>query len=67
MIAKDITNEINAALRDEVLRRGARFYRLELGTLMMRNLETLDTGFFLDEDDATGQLLDCKPPKRRFR
>ena len=67
MIAEDITNEINPALRDEVLRRGARFYRLELGTLMMRNLETLDTGFFLDEDDATGQLLNGKPKKRRPR
>ena len=34
---------------------------------MMRNLETLDTGFFLDEDDATGQLLNGKPKKRRPR
>ena len=67
MIAEDITDESHPALRDEVLRRGARFYRLELGTLMMRNLETLDTGFFLDEDDATGQLLNGKPKKRRPR
>ena len=66
-MTKDITDTVGVALREEVLRRGARLYRLELGTLMARNTDTLDTQFFLDEADATGQLLDGKPPKRRPR
>jgi hypothetical protein len=62
----DITNSSGLELRAEVLRRGARLWRLEVGTLMMRNPDTLETQFFLDEEDALGQFAG-KPPKRRRR
>jgi hypothetical protein len=61
----DITDRIGADLRKEAESRGARIYRLEAGTLMLRNPETLASQFFHDEADALGQLRDGKPPRAR--
>jgi hypothetical protein len=62
----DITNKVSPELRAHIDRLGARIYRLELGTLMVRNPDTLDTRFFLNEEDALGQLdLSGASPKRR--
>jgi hypothetical protein len=61
----DVTDTVSAELHAEILRRGARLFQLELGTLMVRHLETLDTAFYADVEDAAGQLLHGKPPKRR--
>ena len=61
----DITDSIGADLCEEARRLGARVYRLERGTLMVRHPENLTTQFFFDEEDALGVLRDGKPPKRR--
>ena len=62
--AVDITDEVDADLCAIVLQSGARLYRLEASTLMLRHPDTLDSRFFLDEADALGQLRDGKPPAR---
>jgi hypothetical protein len=64
MIKTDIIQCVSAELRAEVLKRGARLFELERGTLMLRHPETLDTAFFADEADTIEQLLHGKPPKR---
>jgi hypothetical protein len=62
---RDITDATSAALCKEVLHRGARLYRLEAGTLMVRHPDSLDTQFFLDEEDALTVLTNAGAPKRR--
>jgi hypothetical protein len=64
-VKTDITDDAGAELRKEVLQRGARLFRLEAGTLMIRNAHTLATQFFLDEADALACLANAAPPKRR--
>jgi hypothetical protein len=62
----DITDTVDATLGAIVRQAGAKLFRLEFGTLMMRHLESFDTRFFHDEEDALGQLRDGKRPKRRL-
>jgi|HubBroStandDraft_4_1064222.scaffolds.fasta_scaffold1193528_2 hypothetical protein len=63
----DITDAVAPELRDAVLKRDAKIWRLELGTVMVRHPASLDTRFFLDEADAAEQLLRGNPPMRRRR
>jgi hypothetical protein len=65
MKSVDITDDADtdAELRAIVRNMGARIFRCELGTWMVRHPETLTTQFFLDQEDALGQLRDGKPPK----
>ena len=52
VVKADITDSIDADLREEVQRRGSRLYRLERGTLMMIDPQNLTTSFYLDEEDV---------------
>jgi len=60
----DIT-DVEAELRAEVLKRGARRYRLEPGTLMVRNNTATDTAFFLDEREALADFKSAKHERGR--